>query len=470
MATIYIPSPLRKFSDGKKDFLSTENTVNNNLNELFKTYPELKEHILDETGEVRSFVNLYLGSENINELDGVETRTNDESKIRIIPAIAGGNNAVKLNVKEYSRYSRHLTLPEIGVKGQEKLKNSSVLVIGCGGLGNPVSLYLTAAGVGKIGLVDFDIVDESNLQRQILFGVDNVGEPKVMIAKERLNNLNPNIEIITYEEKLTSENAMEIVADYDIVIDGTDNFNTRYLVNDVCVLLNKINVYGSIFRFDGQASVFNYNNGPCYRCLYPEPPPPGLVPSCAEGGVLGVLPGIIGCIQATEAIKIITGSGTSLSGRFLLFDALNMEFNELSIKKNDNCLICSDDPQITELIDYEEFCGIGKEQVNESIEEISVTRLKDQLQYSNITLLDVREPFELEIANISGAIHIPMAEVPSRIDELSKIDEIVVMCKTGIRSAKICDILLKSDFKKVKNLRGGIKAWSEEIDNSVPVY
>ncbi len=373
--------------------------------------------------------------------------------------------------QEFSRYSRHFILPEIQLEGQKKLKNAKVLVVGTGGLGSPVLLYLSAAGVGTIGLVDFDVVDESNLQRQVLFGTENLGKSKVKSAKERLEALNPFVNFICHEEALTSGNALQIIKNYDLVIDGTDNFATRYLVNDACVLLGKSNVYGSIFRFEGQASIFNFEDGPCYRCLYPEPPPAGLVPSCAEGGVLGVLPGIIGCIQATEAIKIITGIGEPLKGRFLLYDALSMEFTEMRIRKNNNCVVCGKNPTVTELIDYQEFCGALPKVVSEEINEISVQELKAQLESPDKPkLLDVREAYELEIAKIDGAIHIPQNEVEQRINELSPNENLIVFCRSGIRSAKVCKILEEENFNFVKSLRGGILAWAKEIDSSIPIY
>lgn len=374
--------------------------------------------------------------------------------------------------QEFSRYSRHFILPEIQLEGQKKLKNAKVLVVGTGGLGSPVLLYLSAAGVGTIGLVDFDVVDESNLQRQVLFGTENLGKSKVKSAKERLEVLNPFVNFVCHEEALTSENALKIIKNYDLVIDGTDNFATRYLVNDACVLLGKPNAYGSIFRFEGQASVFNFEDGPCYRCLYPEPPPTGLVPSCAEGGVLGVLPGIIGCIQATEAIKIITGIGETLKGRFLLYDALSMEFTEMRIRKNENCVVCGTNPTIAELIDYQEFCGVlPKKDSSENLNEVSVQELKAQLESTKKPkLLDVREDYELEIAKIEGAIHIPQNEIEQRFSELNSEENLVVFCRTGVRSAKVCKILESKDFGSVKNLKGGILAWAKEIDSSIAVY
>ena len=357
---IKIPSPLRQFTDGQSSVSVEGTTVSEVLQNIFNQYPEIRGHLLDENGVIRNFVNIYVNGIDVREQGNLGTPVSPGTDIRIIPAIAGGSEELpELEQGELSRYARHFSLPEFGIEGQQKLKAAKVLVVGTGGLGSPVLLYLTAAGIGTLGLVDFDVVDESNLQRQILFGVDVLGESKTKSARKRLSELNPNLNIDVHETRLTSENALEIIQNYDLVIDGTDNFQTRYLVNDACVIMGKPNVYGSIFRFEGQASVFNYDGGPCYRCLYPEPPPPGLVPSCAEGGVLGVLPGIIGCIQANEAIKIITGIGTTLKGRFLLYDALDMDFQEVSLRKNPECPACGDQPTVTELIDYEQFCGIN---------------------------------------------------------------------------------------------------------------
>ena len=379
---------------------------------------------------------------------------------------------INLTQEELARYSRHLNLPEVGLDGQKKIKDSKVLIVGMGGLGNPVSLYLAAAGVGTIGLVDFDVVDVSNLQRQVLFGVDQKNKSKLQSAKERLKNLNPNTTYNLHEVSLSSENALNIIKDYDIVVDGTDNFPTRYLVNDACVLLDKPNVYGSIYRFDGQVSIFNYNKGPCYRCLYSSPPPPELVPSCAEGGVLGVLPGIIGTLQANEVLKIILDIGDLMVNRFLLFDALTMEFNELKITKDENCVICGTNPSITKLIDYKQFCGIQNDDYKqENFNEITVQELNNLFSNGQIpTVLDVRENHEVDIAKIDKTLHIPMKEVINRMTELNKNNEIIVLCKSGKRSTEICQLLINNNFKNVKNLKGGIIAWSKEIDSSIPVY
>lgn len=378
-----------------------------------------------------------------------------------------------LSKQEILRYSRHLIMPEVGMDGQLKLKKAKVLLIGSGGLGAPLGLYLAAAGVGRLGIVDFDAVDFTNLQRQVVFGTSDVGRRKLEAASARLHDLNPEIQIDTFETMLTSENALEILRDYDIVVDGTDNFPTRYLVNDACVLLGKPNVYGSIFRFEGQASIFGYPGGPCYRCLYPEPPPPGLVPSCAEGGVLGVLPGIIGCIQAMETLKLIMGKGDTLVGRLLLFDALGMRFRELKLRKNPECPLCGEHRTITKLIDYAEFCGIRGEEAPApatSVPEITPKQLKGRLDSGDdLFILDVREPHEYQICNLQGYL-IPLGDLPKRVSELDSSREIVAHCRSGKRSAEAVEFLKKAGFRKIWNLKGGILAWSDEVDPSVPKY
>jgi sulfur-carrier protein adenylyltransferase/sulfurtransferase len=384
-------------------------------------------------------------------------------------------NSVELSHEEIRRYSRHLIMPEVGLNGQKRLKAASVLLIGTGGLGSPLGMYLAAAGVGKIGLVDFDVVDASNLQRQVVHGTASIGKLKVDSAKARLLDINPGIEVVTYNQPFTSENAFDIARPWDIVIDGTDNFPTRYLTNDVCVLLGKPNVYGSIFRFEGQASVFYAKEGPCYRCLFPEPPPPGLVPSCAEGGVLGVLPGTIGTIQATEAIKLILGIGEPLIGRLLLYDALSMTLEEVRLRKNPNCVICSDHPTVTQLIDYEEFCGVPAHDHEEDSAgagwDITPKELKERLAKGNhVHIIDVREPHEWEISHIEGAQLIPLASLAEHMNELDSADEIVLQCKTGERSARALDLLRTAGFRKLKNLKGGINAWARDVDPSLPTY
>jgi len=381
--------------------------------------------------------------------------------------------AASLSKEEILRYSRHLIMPEVGMDGQLKLKQAKVLCIGTGGLGAPLGLYLAAAGVGRIGLVDFDVVDSTNLQRQVLFGSHDVGTKKTEAAAARLHDLNPDVQIDTFETQLTSANAFELFKDYDIIVDGTDNFPTRYLVNDASVMMGKLNVYGSIFRFEGQITVFGAPDGPCYRCLYPEPPPPGLVPSCAEGGVLGVLPGIVGTIQAAEALKLIIGKGDPLIGRLLLLDALAMKFRELKLRKNPDCPVCGTHPTLKHLIDYAEFCGIRGEEAPSTvtnIPEITPKELKTRLDRGDdIYVLDVREPHEYQICNIHGHL-IPLGELPQRVHELDSSKEIVAHCKSGKRSAQAVEFLQKAGFKKIHNLKGGILAWSDEVDPSVPKY
>src|SRR5260370_36157617 len=385
----------------------------------------------------------------------------------------GAKPAASLSNEEILRYSRHLIMPEVGMEGQLKLKNAKVLLVGTGGLGAPRGLYLAAAGVGHLGLVDFDVVDFSNLQRQVTFSTGDVGKHKTEAAKARLSGLNPTIQIETFETRLTSENALELFRDFDIIVDGTDNFPTRFLVNDACLLLGKPNVYGSIFRFEGQATVFGYPGGPCFRCLYPEPPPPGLVPSCAEGGVLGVLPGIVGSIQAMETIKLILGRGDSLVGRLLLFDALAMKFRELKLRKNPNCPMCGEHRTITKLIDYYEFCGVRGEEApasNVQVPEITPRELKSVLEHGeDLFILDVREPHEYQICNLNGK-PIPLGELPRRVNELDSSREMVVHCRSGKRSADAIQFLQKAGFKKLLNLKGGVLAWADEVDPSMPKY
>ena len=386
--------------------------------------------------------------------------------------------AATLSNDEILRYSRHLIMPEVGMEGQVKLKGASVLCIGAGGLGSPLALYLAAAGIGRVGLVDFDVVDTTNLQRQIIHGTKDVGRKKLDSAADSMKDINPYVEIDKHDVALSSENALDILSKYDIVVDGTDNFPTRYLVNDACVLLGKPNVYGSIFRFEGQATVFGYPGGPCYRCLYPEPPPPGLVPSCAEGGVLGILPGIIGVIQATETVKLILGNGEPLVGRLLLYDALGMRFRELKLRKNPECPLCGDHRTIHQLIDYHQFCGVpaaadvaAQPQAGVTENEIDAPALKAKMDRGEpFMLVDVREPHEFQICRIPGSKLIPLGEVPKRMSELNSADEIVVHCKSGMRSAKAMDFLKQAGFKKVKNLKGGILAWSDKVDPTVPKY
>jgi adenylyltransferase/sulfurtransferase len=380
----------------------------------------------------------------------------------------------QLTREEILRYSRHLIMPEVGLKGQEKLKGAKVVCIGTGGLGSPLGLYLAAAGVGTLGLVDFDVVDASNLQRQIIHGTSDVGKRKVLSAQETIADINPNVDVVLHEERLTSGNALDILRGYDVVADGTDNFPTRYLVNDACVMLGKPNAYGSIFRFEGQASVFCHPDGPCYRCLYPEPPPPGLVPSCAEGGVLGILPGVIGLVQATEVVKLLLGVGEPLVGRLLLYDALSMRFREMKVRKDPECPLCGANPTVTELIDYEQFCGVPGLEEQQRVEaefEIGPKELASRLEMGDdVFILDVRNPDEYAICRIDGAELIPLNRLLEGVHTLDSARDIVVHCHRGIRSAQAVNFLRSIGFSKVKNLRGGIDAWAEEVDESLPRY
>ncbi|MFN8549662.1 MAG: molybdopterin-synthase adenylyltransferase MoeB [Candidatus Eisenbacteria bacterium] len=476
---ILIPTPLRPFA-GKQSEVEVEGaTVGAAMNELTARFPELKRHLYSKEGKIRSFVNVFLGDEDVRHKEGEATPLTDGAVLSIVPSIAGGSPeplarpAAMLGKEEIARYSRHLIMPEVGMDGQKRLKSASVLLIGTGGLGAPLGLYLAAAGVGRIGLVDFDVVDASNLQRQVIHGTKDVGRKKLESARDRIRDVNPNVVIEGHEVMFTSENALEIAKNYDIVIDGTDNFPTRYLVNDVCVLLKKPNVYGSIFRFEGQASVFWAEKGPCYRCLYPEPPPPGLVPSCAEGGVLGVLPGVVGTIQATEAIKLILGQGEPLIGRLLLYDALSMRVRELKLRKDPNCPICGENPTIRELIDYVEFCGVAPHPEEELSADLTIEpeELNAKLARGDrFVLLDVRNPEEWEICRIEGAKLIPLPDLPARVSELDSADELILYCKMGGRSAQAVEFLRGAGFRKVKNLSGGILAWADEIDSAMPIY
>lgn len=480
---VMIPTALRHYVGSQESVLLQGNTVGEVIKKLAESYNSLERHLFNEQGNLRNFVNVYLNEEDIRYLKNVETPVKEGDTITIVPAIAGGvtqleqkpthSSTTGLTQEEIRRYGRHLIMPEVGLEGQRKLKAAKVLLIGAGGLGSPLSLYLAAAGIGRIGLVDFDRVDYSNLQRQVIYSVRDVDRPKLDAAKGRILEINPNVQADTFETKLTSENAMGIIRDYDVVVDGTDNFPTRYLVNDACVLLGKPNVYGSIFRFEGQVSVFDSKRGPCYRCLYPEPPPPGLVPSCAEGGVLGILPGVIGTLQATETVKVILAKGESLVGRLLLFDALQMKFRELRLQKDPNCPICGKSPTIKTLIDYEAFCGLGRGSADSLSEEneIKVTELKSAMDRgAGINLIDVREPNEYEICRIEGSKLIPVGEIPSRVNEFNLTDEYVFQCHTGVRSGWAVNLLRQLGFRKVKNLKGGIDAWALEVDPSMPRY
>jgi molybdopterin/thiamine biosynthesis adenylyltransferase/rhodanese-related sulfurtransferase/molybdopterin converting factor small subunit len=498
--TITIPTPLRQFAAGQSEIQVEAQTAGEALNQLTTTHSELRRHLFNDQNALRNFVNIYVNDEDIRHINGPETPVKDGDTILIVPSIAGGAAVLDkmtgkdagepqagtntpadkktsagdpapalpmLSNEEVARYSRHLIMPEVGMTGQRKLKAASVLMIGTGGLGAPLGMYLAAAGVGRLGLVDFDVVDASNLQRQIIHGTKDVGRPKIASARDRIQDINPHVEIETHETRLTSENALRLFVNYDVIVDGTDNFPTRYLVNDACVLTGKPNVYGSIFRFEGQASVFWAERGPCY------PPPPGLVPSCAEGGVLGVLPGIIGTIQANETIKIILGAPDIMVNRLLLFDAWRMRFRELKLRKNPDCPVCGDHPTIKELIDYEQFCGITPQpETKTTMEEITATELKQRLdQGDDIQIIDVREPHEYEIGQIPNSKLIPLGQVLNRMNEIDPDRETVVHCKMGGRSAKAIDALQRSGFPgKLANLKGGITAWSDEVDPSVPKY
>ena len=484
--TIHIPTPLRPFLDGQ-DTVAVENegAVGELLRQLAAANGELGKHLFGADGSLRNFVNVYVNEEDIRYQDGEDTAVKNGDTISIVPSIAGGSGA-SLSAAELARYSRHILIPDVGRAGQERLKAGSALLIGAGGLGSPLALYLAAAGVGRIGIVEFDKIDETNLQRQILYGTSQVGQSKLQRAQERLADLNPAITIEPFEEPLTSANALELFERYDVVADGTDNFPTRYLVNDACVLTGKPNVYGSIFRFEGQISVFNYQGGPCYRCLYSEPPPPGLVPSCAEGGVLGVLPGVVGALQANEVIKALLGLGEVAAGRLVIYDALKLSFRQLKLRRNPQCVVCGERPTVTELIDYEQFCGVpalngssggpsaaapGADGAGGGIREIDVHELQERLaRGAGVRLIDVREPWEAEINHIEGADLIPLGELPDRLAELDPQASYVVHCKMGGRSANAVAQMQQAGFRDVVNLEGGISAWVDEIDPDQQSY
>jgi adenylyltransferase/sulfurtransferase len=501
MATIIIPTALRQYTEHRSEVSISGSTVDEVLAALATSYPELRGQLYNDEGKLRNFVNIYVNEDDVRYLQRGITPVSSGDTISIIPAIAGGSVDFslrgsrdgsetrvsspqpqpevdpELSHAEIRRYSRHLIVPEVGLEGQKKLKASSVLLIGAGGLGSPLALYLAAAGVGRIGIVDFDVVDESNLQRQVLHGTSAVGTSKLESARARILDINPHVRVETYNSPLTSENALQILRPYDVIVDGTDNFPTRYLVNDACVLLGKPNVYGSIFRFEGQASVFwaragGEGQGPCYRCLYPEPPPPGLVPSCAEGGVLGILPGTIGTIQATEAIKLLLGIGKPLVGRLLLYNALDMEFRELRLRKDPNCPVCGEHPTVTQLIDYQQFCGIDpRTERGETDRDITPRELRQRLDRGDrLVLVDVRELNEWNLVRLEGARLIPVNAIPQRVHELSTADELVLYCKSGTRSARALGQLREMGFRKLWNLQGGINAWAEQVDPSLPRY
>ncbi|MBD3336511.1 MAG: molybdopterin-synthase adenylyltransferase MoeB [Candidatus Eisenbacteria bacterium] len=526
---IHIPTPLRTYAGGNATVEASGLRVAELLEDLVEQFPDLRRHLFTDDGRLRNFVNVYKNDEDIRHLNDTSTEVAEGEELTIVPSIAGGVerdgkpaaganggrsfprwavqrdvSSVKLANEEIARYSRHLIMPEVTMEGQKRLKAGSVLLVGAGGLGSPLALYLAAAGVGRIGIVDFDVVDASNLQRQVIHGTGDLGKPKLQSARETLHDINPHVEVVLHEARLSSENALEIFRDYDIIADGTDNFPTRYLVNDACVLLGKPNVYGSIFRFEGQASVFHAAAGPCYRCLYPEPPPPGLVPSCAEGGVLGILPGVIGLLQATEAVKLLIGEGEPLIGRLLLYDALRMSFRELRLRRNPECPMCGENPTIRELIDYEAFCGVPGAQsagvVNEEVSRMVADMLRQtggsaqasgqsatavqpslagmtpeelkakQEAGAPVVLVDVREPHEAQICSIPGSELMPLATVPERMEELDRSREIVFYCKYGQRSAQAALFCAHHGFERVYNLAGGILAWADDIDPEMPKY
>ena len=513
---IRIPTPLRSMVDDRETVEVRAETVNEALERLTEDHDELRDQLYGDDGHLRNFVNVYLGDVDVRELDG-DHELDEDDVLSIVPSIAGGASRAdapavgsadaapgeeggarnggpsgadggrirsslvdgrplpELDREEVRRYGRHLTMPEVGREGQRKLKAAKVLMVGAGGLGSPVGLYLAAAGVGTLGVVDFDRVEFSNLHRQILHDTDQVGEPKLASARRRLEAVNPEVDVVAHEARLTSENALEIMEGYDLVVDGSDNFPTRYLVNDASVMLGIPSVYGAIFRFDGQASVFGAEDGPCYRCLFREPPPPGLVPSCAEAGVLGILPGIVGTVQATEAIKLILGKGRSLAGRLLLVDALEMQFRELEVRKDPDCPVCGEDPEVTELIDYEAFCGVaddGGAADEDEVPAIGVRELERRAEAEEeFQLLDVREAHEWEICNLEelGAFRIPMGDLPDHLHELDEDRPVVVHCRSGGRSARAVELLRKAGYDAV-NLEGGVLAWAEEVDPEMSTY
>jgi adenylyltransferase/sulfurtransferase len=482
---VLIPTPLRPYTDQQETVEVEGSTVGELLASLTGRYGDLRRHLFSDEGKLRSFVNVYVNDDDIRYLDREATALKAGDVVSIVPSVAGGaptatETMPELSNEEVQRYSRHMILPEVGPDGQRRIKAGRVLCVGAGGLGSPAALYLAAAGVGTVGVIDFDAVDLSNLQRQILHGTPDVGRSKLQSAKDRITALNPHVKVESYETALTSKNALEIFKEYDVILDGTDNFATRYLVNDACVLLNKPNAYGSIFRFEGQASVFATKGGPCYRCLYPEPPPPGLVPSCAEGGVLGVLPGIIGTIQATESIKLLLGAGETLVGRLLLYDAWRMRFRELKLRRDVDCPVCGDHPTVRELIDYDQFCGVAPAQTQAAAPavppdfETTVLDLKRALDSGKEPfILDVREPQEYQICRIPGSVLVPLGQVGSRVQEIAKAAEgrpIVVHCKMGGRSAKAVQLLRQQGLERAQNLKGGILAWIDQVDPKQPKY
>ena len=482
--TVRIPTPLRPLVGGRAELNLEGDSVGEVLSALCAANADIREQLFDSEGRLRNFVNIYVNDCNVRDLEGEHTALIDGQQLSIVPSIAGGGApiagggatvAAELTPGEIHRYVRHITMPEVGLAGQTKLKNASVILIGAGGLGSPAALYLAAAGVGRLGIVDHDAVDITNLQRQILHGTSSVGRSKLESARERLQDLNPEVKVETFDVKLTSENALDILRGFDIVVDGSDNFPTRYLVSDASVLLGIPSVYGAIFRFDGQASVFGMPGGPCYRCLFREPPPAELVPNCVEAGVLGVLPGIVGTIQATETVKLILGTGESLSGRLLLIDAMRMEFRSVLIQRDPECPACGKEPTITELIDYEAFCGLANAGTNgaSDVPEIEVEELKAALDADEpLAILDVREPYEWVICNLGhlGARLIPEGELVARLNEIDPKVRLVVHCHSGGRSTKAVEFLRQAGYTNAFNLRGGISAWAERIDAGMATY
>ena len=493
-----LPMALREYTAGASSIETDAPDVSAALSQLSVRHPLLRRHLFTDAGDLRGYVRVYLNDDDISELEhGPRTPLSTGDVILIVPSIAGGEHvaasppgeprvpagdlaaatAATFSRDETSRYARHIALAEVGWDGQQKLRAARVAIVGAGGLGSPVGLYLAAAGVGTIGIIDFDVIDLSNLQRQVLYGTGDVGRWKVDVAAGRLRALNPDIDVITHDVRLTRDNALDILRDYDIVIDGTDNFPTRYLVNDACVLLGRPYVYGSILRFEGQVSVFTGRTAPCYRCLFREPPPPGLVPSCAEGGVIGVLPGIIGSLQALEAIKLIIGRGDTLIGRLALFDALSFRWRELRLRRNPDCPVCGDRPTVTALIDYDEFCAPGEHRMdapqNNAIPHITAAELKQRIDAGeNIAIIDVREPFEWDIANLAeyGARLIPLDQVLDRRSEIDPLADVVIHCRSGSRSAGAIRQLRAHGFDRLLNLKGGIRGWAEEIDPDMATY
>ncbi|MGH7539651.1 MAG: molybdopterin-synthase adenylyltransferase MoeB [Gemmatimonadota bacterium] len=488
--TIRIPTPLRSFVGGRAAIEVEAETADEALERLTNEHDALRAQLYGDDGVLRRFVNVYVGERDLRSLEPEQRRLRGDEELRIVPSIAGGASTEatplagskaheELGTRELQRYSRHLMIPEVGVEGQMRLKQARVLLVGAGGLGSPLALYLAAAGVGRLGIVDHDVVDFTNLQRQVLHDTLAVGRPKLESARERIHALNPGVQVVPYEARLDSSNALDILSGWEVVADGSDNFPTRYLVNDACVLLGIPTVWGAIYRFEGQASVFGVDGGPCYRCIFREPPPPGLVPSCADAGVLGVLPGIVGTIQATETVKLILGVGRTLAGRLLLIDALRMEFRELEVRRDPECPVCGDEPTITEPIDYEAFCATASATspasapASGTLPEIDVHELKRRLDAGEpLHILDVREPYEWEICNLAfaGARLIPLDELPERTDELPTDLPLVVLCRSGVRSARAVRHLHDVGLGRAVNLEGGMLAWARAIDPSMPTY